>query len=855
MLLGVLLAAVLGQAQPDRMISGTVVDDKGKPVAGARVVLYAPPLTAGKENTAESEATTDDQGRYRVTIPPLGRQVVNSVSLLVYRPGLTMAAYPYFRHPEEIVLRRPEMRTVTVQGPDGRPVAGARIAPKVLSIFSGTIADIPKSLSAPLAVTTGPDGRATIGYLTARDQLTTARVTTGSIGTQDIVLVEDPGSGSTEPVIAIRLKKTGRLTGRIVDDAGRPVADQVVEIWSRGGGNRARPDAVELAGGPLRTAPDGSFQTPDNLFVRSAYRVVVRAPGKEMILSDWMTIGEPARALPPMRLRSLRTIGGRVVDRQGKPVAGVEVFQTADGPEPTATKSGPDGRFTLPGFRPGPVFLFARGDGFRFYGQLIRDRDGELTVELTRTGEPSGRVMRMLPEPVSLDESRAMARRLIEPLWPVVVAKRDDRIKFRTLEALANADPAATLEKLESARFTDNVWAFRLQAEIAAAMAAGDPEEAATVAESIADPGWRATALIDVVDALPASQRRRKLALLDRAALHAKAAPELDQRIRTIGDAAERLYEMGEVARAKSVFADGLQIAKGMTEKTDSFRGYFASQLALVDLPAALALVRDFSGDTSEGRILTGLAFRLIERDPAEAERIWKGTFRMGRLASTDGTLTWRMAAVDPGVARRVLESLPGTNRLPDLLLFLALGARERDKLASRRALDEGLRRLDRLMQDQPERFQFIAGSLLPVVERVDPAMVPEVFWRDVASRPPSGNPRTISAYSPSLLITYLAWYDRDVAAALFEPTRQRIEHTEDRELATWGGEFLAWSLFDPRAAAGRLEKVPVSDDATPTANDARIRVASFLGLPYEARWRKVWNRYQNVLGGTARRF
>jgi hypothetical protein len=92
------------------------------------------------------------------------------------------------------------------------------------------------------------------------------------------------------------------------------------------------------------------------------------------------------------------------------------------------------------------------------------------------------------------------------------------------------------------------------------------------------------------------------------------------------------------------------------------------------------------------------------------------------------------------------------------------------------------------------------------------------------------------------------------VAAALFEPTRQRIEHTEDHELATWQAEFLAWSLFDPRAAVDRLEKVPVSDDTTPIANDARIRVASFLGLPYEARWRKVWNRYELVLGGTGRR-
>ena len=292
-----------------------------------------------------------------------------------------------------------------------------------------------------------------------------------------------------------------------------------------------------------------------------------------------------------------------------------------------------------------------------------------------------------------------------------------------------------------------------------------------------------------------------------------------------------------------------------MTDKTHLRPGPFAAQLALVDLPAAQALARDFSGNTFEGWILTDLALRLVERDPAEAERIWKGTARMGRRVGIDEALTWRMAAVDPGRARRILESSPRIDLQPGWFLFLALGARGRDEPASRRAFDEGLRRLDRLMQDQPERFQMIAGSLLPVVERIDPTMVPEVVWRDVALRPASGNPRTLSEYSPSRLIEDVAWYDREVAAALFEPTRQRIEHTEDRELATWRTEFLAWSLFDPRAAVNRLEKVPVSDDSAPNANAARIAVASSLGLSYEERWRAVWPYSQAVLGRTRRRF
>ena len=39
-------------------------------------------------------------------------------------------------------------------------------------------------------------------------------------------------------------------------------------------------------------------------------------------------------------------------------------------------------------------------------------------------------------------------------------------------------------------------------------------------------------------------------------------------------------------------------------------------------------------------------------------------------------------------------------------------------------------------MQEKPEQHQAHTRNVLPVVERIDPALVPEFFWRDVASRP-----------------------------------------------------------------------------------------------------------------------
>ena len=53
-------------------------------------------------------------------------------------------------------------------------------------------------------------------------------------------------------------------------------------------------------------------------------------------------------------LRRLRTVRGRVLDSQGKPVAGASVRQAGDGPAPTQDMTDAEGRFALPASWPIP---------------------------------------------------------------------------------------------------------------------------------------------------------------------------------------------------------------------------------------------------------------------------------------------------------------------------------------------------------------------------------------------------------------------------------------------------------------------------------------------------------------------
>ncbi len=284
-----------------------------------------------------------------------------------------------------------------------------------------------------------------------------------------------------------------------------------------------------------------------------------------------------------------------------------------------------------------------------------------------------------------------------------------------------------------------------------------------------------------------------------------------------------------------------------MTDRKDYPLASFAAQLTLVDEPAALAIARKFKGVRLGGQGQVTMGLRLMEKDPADGAWFWK---EMRSIPSgTFESFFWKMASDDPARARRIMEAVQFAGPNPHVFIYLALAEKNRDKTASRQALDEGLRRIDRLMLERPELRQRIAGTFLPVVQAIDPAMVPEVFWRDVASRPPFANPRTINDYSPNSLIHRLAWYDREVAAALFEPSRARMEHTEDRELATWENEFVAWSFFDPRAAVAWLQRVPVVNEPGARANAARIRVATMLGLTYEQRVQRIWPDWDDMFG------
>jgi hypothetical protein len=315
-----------------------------------------------------------------------------------------------------------------------------------------------------------------------------------------------------------------------------------------------------------------------------------------------------------------------------------------------------------------------------------------------------------------------------------------------------------------------------------------------------------------------------------------------------MGEVAERWHALGEKEKAKTLLAEGLRLSNQTPRRADNEeyrRGRFAARLARVNVPSALAIAKQFpaAGRDSTGWVFRNIAFHLAADNPAESERILRQVLKEPVRDWLPPAIAWKMATVDPARAQRLTDESQRSFDHPQAYLFLALGLKSRDETAALQAFRTAMRGIDRTMKAGAENLKMHSARqvLFPMVEQIDPSLVPEFFWRVVAMRPSIGNPRRASERSISPLVTLLAWYDREVAATLFDPVRAEIEHADDRELVGWPHVFLAWSMVDPRAAVARIERLPIDPKFDLSADLAREQVSASLGLPHEARWRTMW--------------
>jgi hypothetical protein len=121
----------------------------------------------------------------------------------------------------------------------------------------------------------------------------------------------------------------------------------------------------------------------------------------------------------------------------------------------------------------------------------------------------------------------------------------------------------------------------------------------------------------------------------------------------------------------------------------------------------------------------------------------------------------------------------------------------------------------------------------LPLVEEIDPALVPEFLWRALSLRPADlgrNDPRIVNAIR---VVTVVAHYDREFAATLWTPIKKRRQSLEPQDpFRASYGPIVAEAQLDPRAAVAWLESLPKVAIARHTGqNDPRVVLANILAL------------------------
>lgn len=217
-----------------KTIQGTVVDQQGKPIAGAKL-WYPYAYEVQKSKYVDATTETDSQGRYSLDVPVVieNDEIKRSTGseVFCYAPGYSLWAPPprvsSDREQKKIDRERKktwgdqkhhELAPLTdtafvVLDTNGKPVEGVLVEPQHYDTRIGFNL-VPEGARKLVGGRTDSDGRVKLPAL-AHDRIFVVRLSSKKYGVQTRQLVMKP----TEPTErTITLRPVGRIEGRVVAD-------------------------------------------------------------------------------------------------------------------------------------------------------------------------------------------------------------------------------------------------------------------------------------------------------------------------------------------------------------------------------------------------------------------------------------------------------------------------------------------------------------------------------------------------------------------------------------------------------------------------------------------------------------
>jgi protocatechuate 3,4-dioxygenase beta subunit len=299
------LIVALALAAPARAADGgppdyytaTVVDDQGRPVAGATVDCYYYQARqsfgySGVEVELTQRTVTDSNGAFAVLSAP------GATLAVVKKAGLATAWKTWFslleNSSEPVVLSAPAALAGTVLDEDNHPVAGAEVwvADAIIGNEYGLAEQANILFGRParecFSARTGADGRFRIANFPADGHAGLAVKTAGkALRPPDSQFVPAREHRSGEADIQLRVGPAGAVEGKVtVAETGQPLEGVRIKL------EPAKPSLYNSEyRETIASGEDGSFRIPDVL--PGIYNVRAVIPGQPV--PDWVVLPENAQ--------------------------------------------------------------------------------------------------------------------------------------------------------------------------------------------------------------------------------------------------------------------------------------------------------------------------------------------------------------------------------------------------------------------------------------------------------------------------------------------------------------------------------------------------------------------------------
>jgi len=380
-----------------RLIGRVTDKETGSPIAGAVVFL---------SSYSGRRAVTDSSGRYEIVGLSPGPSNWSMVCARVagyptYARNFRPAADPAGEQVLDIALERGLVIVGRVLGPDGAPVAGARVSTAKWILQPRDFIDL--ATGGVLCTLTDKEGR--FEY----------RVRNWKPDRRVYAIKEGLGWGESEPFtvavdttttrsgVVVRLKRAGTIAGRVTDESGEAVEGAWVSLFD----DRSRRTTAY-------SREDGGYEIAG--VTPGTYSVCVLPPGSPLEFSSpctglkhaGVTLSPGGRSEVNLVLRTGPVISGRVVDESGRPLEAVLVRAlprsgsdlllnfNARPPCTRTAVSDAQGQFCIGGlWEPGHMYLLqAKKPGF----DLVRVRNTaagrtDVLITLPQTKSLRGRVV------------------------------------------------------------------------------------------------------------------------------------------------------------------------------------------------------------------------------------------------------------------------------------------------------------------------------------------------------------------------------------------------------------------------------------------------------------------------------